>query len=80
MTDALPASGAGEDDDARGGNLLSFCRRLDALSLDRPPRAPVLPPVIDIAQPPAERKLAVRTRRVMLSLSEIAVLDKYRRQ
>ena len=82
-TDALAASSADAGDD--GSGLQKFRRRLHALSPDRPLRPAIPSAVAGAAQPPttadtarpSERKPAVRTRRVMLSETEIVALSEY---
>ena len=78
---AVPA--ADTDGDGNRPGLQDLRHRVHAISLDRPPR-PNVPSAIAGATgppghvPPAERKLAVQTRQVMLSPAAIAALGKYR--
>ena len=81
--DAPTAPAADTDGDGNRPGLQDLRHRVHAISLDRPPR-PNVPSAIAGATgppghvPPAERKLAVQTRQVMLSPAAIAALGKYR--
>ena len=76
-TDPLAAP-ATDGDEAGVPGIPSLRSRLSAISPSKSPRPPVPSAIAAATGPPAERKPVVRTRRVMLSPTEIAALGEYR--